>query len=400
MRSPSWLGVLGLSLVGALVACSAPTDDGAKGSASSVTQRSFDKDDLVDDNALRDEKAMTAAEVQRFFDKTPWNSKSVLADYEEDGKSAAEIIISASLKHHINPLALIVRAQMEQGLVSKKTATDATLSIAMGCACPESPACSDKYRGFTNQVECAAGTLDRSIDRAMTSKGTVSGWRRYGTKVTEDGVKVTPKNAATAALYTYTPWVGEAGGGKKGVGGASLHFQVWTRFAETLGYGKTPGNADDDAGEPVTTAPTKHDASADAMTAPDAGPDPIDPPEPQYDAGSPARDAGSPSPDAGGSPSPSEGEGGENDEEILQGNAPPSSNAPPPRGSTNSRSSSSSEGEGEEGDPSEASEGDLDSSSKAESSGCSTTGQRSGNDALVFAGAAIASVLAARRRRR
>ncbi len=43
-----------------------------------------------------------------------------------------------------------------------------------------------------------------------------------------------PKNAATATLYTYTPWVGESGGGKAGVGGTSLYFRVLERFADAL----------------------------------------------------------------------------------------------------------------------------------------------------------------------
>ena len=91
--------------------------------------------------------------------------------------------------------------------------------------------------GFENQTECAAGTLSRAMVAATTSTGTVSGWAKTRTKTTQDNVTVTPKHAATAALYTYTPWVGEAGGGRAGVGGASLHHAVWVNLSSAANYG-------------------------------------------------------------------------------------------------------------------------------------------------------------------
>lgn len=121
--------------------------------------------------------------------------------------------------------------------------------------------------GFDNQAECAAGTLSRSMDRAVTSTGTVSGWARNGAKATQDGVIVTPKNAATAALYTYTPWVGEAGGGREGVGGASLRFAVWDRFATAVGYGawarptETPRTSETDAAATADAGPEDEHAA-------------------------------------------------------------------------------------------------------------------------------------------
>jgi hypothetical protein len=391
MRPSKWLGLLGL----ALVACSAAPTDDTQGSTSGVTQKAFDRNDVLDDKSLRDATALSTDDVQQFLEKTPWGTTSALADYTEDGKTAAEIITQTAQKYGINPLEILVRAQMEQGLVSKKTASASTIAIALGCGCPETPACSDKYKGFSKQVECAAGTLSRSIDRAASSQGTVSGWARYKKSTSEDGLTIIPKNAATAALYTYTPWVGEAGGGKKGVGGASLHAQVWTRFAEALAYAPTPGNSDDNSGDTVTPV-TPSTPTTDAGGSVDV--DASDPTDPTDDAGSPpapAADAGTtppPAKDAGAAPT--EGDGSDDDAILGGGNAPPSSNAPPPRSKPSTSGGASSGGE------EEASAADLASGGKTQNGGCSTTGSRGTSDALLVFGAALAAVVGARRRRR
>ena len=240
-NSHGLLGITGGSLLLGLlstVACSAPVvDEPSKGTASSVTERPFDRNAVLDDKSMRDAATLTVADVQKFLDKTPWGTRSALAKYTEGGKSAAAIMVDAAKAHGINPLEMLVRVQMEQGLVYKTTAPATSISLAFGCGCPHSAVCNDSYRGFANQAECAAGTMRRTMDKALTASGTVSGWSRGKSKDTEDGLTIVPKNAVTAALYTYTPWVGEVGGGKKGVGGVSLHAQVWDRFAESVSYG-------------------------------------------------------------------------------------------------------------------------------------------------------------------
>lgn len=399
--------LLSLLLLGVAAACSNPTEETVSGSRSKVTSRPFDKNAVLDDTSLRDADAMTAADVQKLLDKTPWGTKSVLATYEEGGVSAAQIMVAAAKKHGINPLELVVRVQMEQGLVSKKTAPESTIAIAFGCGCPHSSVCSDKYRGFANQAECAAGTLSRSMDRAVTSQGTVSGWKRNATKKSEDGLEITPKNAATAALYTYTPWVGEAGGGKQGVGGASLHHQVWVRFAEAVSYGEwavqneepsgggsgeepSPGeepnpNGEEPSGEADAGTGTGTGTGADSGTGTGTG----------ADSGTGSRaDAGA---DGGagedGLPSGTQGppeDGSEDDDVIGTGSTPPSSNAPPP--STKGKTPSKPE------ELPEASEEEL-AAKKKDSAGCSTTGNPGNtSNALVVVAAAVA-MLGARRKR-
>ena len=390
-----WLvGVAGMVVAATLAACSAPTDEAVGGDRASVRQAEFDKNAVLTDTVLRDAKSLSAADIQAFLENTPWGQTSVLATYEEDGKSAAEIMHDAATKHGINPLELLVRVQMEQGLINKATASEESISIAFGCGCPHSPVCSSKYEGFANQADCAAGTLSRSMDRALTSNGTASGWRKGEEKLTQDKIEVVPTNAATAALYTYTPWVGEAGGGRKGVGGASLHYQVWERFADAVGYGVAANNDSPRQSEVLDAGAPGDD--------PNDGEEEADPVlEPETDAGAPpSADAGAPpSADAGAGEEEEPGKGkaeseGEDDDDILsEGNAPPSTNVPPPR-EGKSRSKSSRVGDE---DLSEATEEEL-AGKKRSAGGCSSTGGNTSDASLVVLVMAAASLVAKRRR--
>jgi hypothetical protein len=393
--------ILGVVVLGLLAACSSPAPEEATGGGrAAVTQRPFDKNAVLDDKSMRDAEAMTVADIQKFLDETPWGTKSALATYTENGKSAAQIMHAAATTHGINPLEMLVRVQMEQGLVSKKTAPASTIAIAFGCGCPHSAVCSDAYRGFGNQAECAAGTLRRSMDRSITAQGTVSGWKRNSAKDSQDGISITPKNAATAALYTYTPWVGEAGGGRTGVGGVSLHHQVWDRFAEAASYGAWATQSSDPAAEEDAGGGGGEGTAEPAPTNdPPAGGEGEGEPTTTADAGSPETGSGngSGSADAGPTQSPSGSEGppsdGSQDDEILgEGSMPPSSNAPPPlpKSKTPTRPE----------DLPEATEEELAAKKKA-AGGCSASPSRHADfsNALLIAGAVALAVGSARRRR-
>ena len=144
LLSKSWLLVLGAAAVtaAASIACSSAPPDDVEGSSAAATSAPFDRNSVLDDVSMKDSDAMSAADIQKMLDRNPWGKKSVLATYEQNGKSAAEIIKAASDKHGINPLVLLTRLQMEQGLINKTTASAATIDIAFGCGCPHSPVCS------------------------------------------------------------------------------------------------------------------------------------------------------------------------------------------------------------------------------------------------------------------
>lgn len=407
-----FVGAFGMVVATTLAACSSAPEEAVGGDRASVKQAEFDKNSVLTDAALRDTAAMSAADIQAFLEETPWGHASVLATYEEDGKSAAEILHEAADKHGINPLELLVRVQMEQSLVYKKTASAESISIAFGCGCPHSPVCSSKYEGFANQAECAAGTLSRSMDRALTSNGTASGWKMGEEKLTQDKIEIVPANAATAALYTYTPWVGEAGGGRKGVGGASLHYQIWGRFADAVGYGVVgsndaprEGESEDDVLQPDPTDDANNGGNDGSQGGDDGsqddgadgdGEDEADP-TPDDDADGPQAD---PEPDPHGDDASNDeatagDDAGEDDDAILsEGNAPPTTNVPPPRASSSRAKGGSSAAE----DLTEATDEEL-ATKKAGAGGCSSSGGSTSDASLVALVMFAASLVAKRRRR-
>lgn len=147
------------------------------------------------------------------------DNKSFLKDFEEGGRSAAQIIYDAahgagdatgdyqgiSVRDTINPAAILAVLQKEQSLVTMRARNDNSLRVAMGYGAPDSGGSDPKYHGFTKQVENGAWQLRYNFERA---KG--NGFKTYqvGSKVTIDGKKVIIGNRATSALYRYTPHLG------------------------------------------------------------------------------------------------------------------------------------------------------------------------------------------------
>jgi hypothetical protein len=251
-RTKVTLLFLSASLVGALVGCSQKSEAVTSAhSATTEAQPDFDPNDVLDDSSMTD-TTMTAKDVQAFLDRTPYGKRSVLATYKPTKtKTAAQIIAQAALRYEINPMLLLVRAQLESELISKTTATDTVLARAFGCGCATSTAtgsasgstqavCSPtaQARGFENQATCAALQLRTSLDRLTgktkgahpTTDGTTKGWATNERHTTRDGIEVIPDNDATAVLYAYKPWVGKLGNGDPAVGGMSAHARLWADF--------------------------------------------------------------------------------------------------------------------------------------------------------------------------
>lgn len=246
--------VLLLGLVVHASACSArqPNDDSVSAEANAAR---FDENNVLSDAELLDARRVTRAAVQRLFERTPWGKRSALADYEVGGKPASQILTEAAASAGINPLELVVRAQMEQRLLSRTREEleaadgDDALDFAFGCGCPHAPVCAtspEKYTGFDKQAACAAKLLAQDMKILAAGSALRSGWRAKTRRTTEDGVAVTPANDATAALYSYTPYVGVKGGGKEAnVGGMHLHWELWQTLAGAVGYGAPPASCRD-----------------------------------------------------------------------------------------------------------------------------------------------------------
>jgi nucleoid-associated protein YgaU len=186
-----------------------------KGGSSSVGggeswQNRFQKDYLISDSTLTDSSTMTVAQIQKFLE----SRKSVLAKPYR-GSSPAKMIYDAAKKYGINPQVLLTRLQCEQGLISKKTATQKQLDWALGVGCYDSGNWNQKFKGFDKQIEYAAQTYRRHYDAAKARLD-------RGEKITMniDGQQVTVKNAATYSFYKYCPHFQ----------GNKLFYDVWRGY--------------------------------------------------------------------------------------------------------------------------------------------------------------------------
>jgi hypothetical protein len=195
-----------------------------------LNEPGFDRHRLLGDVAFVDADALSVDEIQAFLETTPYGGRSVLASYSSGGRSAAKAIHEAAQAHGINPLLILTRAQLEMSLIGKATASQFSLDYAFGCGCPDNQSCSTQWKGFHRQVDCMASHMRDYVDDLEAGGSTIAGWKIGKSKKTLDGYTITPKNAATAALYTYTPHVGSAGSGNLG------HFKIWKKFASYVGY--------------------------------------------------------------------------------------------------------------------------------------------------------------------
>lgn len=196
-------------------------ESGADAKGDAVTS-AFDRNWVISDDFLLDTHGADTAIIQQFFEQSPYGTRSWMADYTVNGESAAQAFVDAALRYDLNPIVLLARAQVEQGIVSKtERPSQSRLDWAFGCGCPDGRSCYEQFRGFSNQVLCSAQTLRKLYDASVTGEGQ---WVAGRSKLALDGIDVRPGNHATAALYAYTPWI------LRGRGGNWLVWNVTKKF--------------------------------------------------------------------------------------------------------------------------------------------------------------------------
>jgi hypothetical protein len=196
----------------------------------------FAPDDLLADDMVFGGEAISASQVGDFLAERG----SFLASYDDGGRSAATIIVEQGRRHGVSPLYLLARIQTESSLVT--SGTDAHLAAATGCGCPDGGGCDPALSGFASQVDCAALKMKEYVAELDADGVTRAGWRVGSARDTGDPCTVTPANRATAALYTYTPWVGAyaEGCGRSDIGGSSLVALSYYRFWSAYPWGSDP----------------------------------------------------------------------------------------------------------------------------------------------------------------
>ena len=155
----------------------------------------YNKNNLISNKEFT-KIGMKVKPIQRFLN----GRRGVLADYSEDGRSAAQIIYDAAAKHRISSRLILVMLQKEQGLLTNPNPSQYNLDWAMGCGVGNST-----YRGFAAQVDCGAKFL-RTWYNAGKPNSAIAG--------------AVPENKATWALYKYGP----------SVEGNKLFWKVWEMY--------------------------------------------------------------------------------------------------------------------------------------------------------------------------
>ncbi len=152
-------------------------------------------DYMISDRAYIDTNSMSRDQIQNFL-----TSKQSVLSKPVDGKYPADMIYEAAHKYGISPKVLLARLQTEQGLVTKKTATQKQLDWALGCGAYDSGNWNTKYKGLEKQIEYGAKTMRNHYNIGLSK---LSGQETIS--MTIDGETIKIKNAATYAQYKYTP---------------------------------------------------------------------------------------------------------------------------------------------------------------------------------------------------
>lgn len=216
----------------------ASTNDMTSGAGAAVAgiPSAFNHNRVMDDAFYMDSDWASADEIQAFLENTVWNKPSWLATEKLNGVLVSQAIVTSAKAHHINPLLLLARMQVEKSLVSaEKKPSESARSFGLGCHKPTAAhpnGLDPSVAALDIQLACGATTLENQLAKAEAGDNSFD----IGKAVTtQDGVKITPANAATSALYSYTPIEGT-----KAHNGNWLVWNVTHRFAAAIEAAREP----------------------------------------------------------------------------------------------------------------------------------------------------------------
>jgi len=205
-------------------------------------QAEFNPAFIISDEEMQSTVNWTKDDIQKFLESKGSYLVNFLGE-DADGvyRQASEIIYLASQKYKINPKYLLVTLQKEQSLVTDDAPTQKQLDWAAGYAvcddCSLSDASISRWKGFGKQVNSAALQFSEGYLADIRATGITQGDYGPGVTVYIDGIKVIPQNAATAAMYAYTPHLH----------GNELFVSIWERW---FGHEYPTGSLLQVSGEP------------------------------------------------------------------------------------------------------------------------------------------------------
>ncbi len=219
--------------------------------AQNTVDPEFNPGNIISDSEILNTNSLSLLEIQNFLNK----QGGFLANYRTSNahgtanKSAAEIIYEAATANYdcedielsespteeekklkcrrvttVNPKFLLVLLQKEQSLIDDVTPKQSQLDWATGYGCPDNWACNPYYKGFGKQINSASLQFRYYMDHPEGYKykagGTYTFTNPYGV-ITNEPMKVTIENTATAGLYNYTPHV---------FNGNYNFFKLWKKY--------------------------------------------------------------------------------------------------------------------------------------------------------------------------
>lgn len=179
---------------------------------------------LISNKEFTDTAALDAIGVQAFLE----DRNSFLADYKENDTSAAQIIFDAAQKSGLNPYVLLTTMEKENSLISRqKQPREALMAASMGYGYTDGGTYTAGAKSFTGQVNKGAELLARLFKEAQSQTFPMKFRADYGKH------KVQIDNAATLALFQYTPHTVDTG--LKVIGGGNYRFrEVLEDFTQPL----------------------------------------------------------------------------------------------------------------------------------------------------------------------
>jgi len=170
---------------------------------------------------------MSAADIQRFFENSPYG-RSALADAQDSsGRLASQAIYDVARQYDVNPMLVVARLQTEFGLVSRtRPFGPGDLDWALGVGCYDNGTRDERYRGFDRQLEGGVRTLRHWFDvgREKQARG-----ESLNLRVNYGSANLSIDNPATYALFKYCPHTTDIRLDRTG-GGNYLFLNVLNRY--------------------------------------------------------------------------------------------------------------------------------------------------------------------------
>ena len=146
--------------------------------------------------------------LRDYYENTSTHQNNLQGNSVSGGISAAQIIKNAADNYQINPEVILTTLQKEQGLITDDWPWANEYSAAMGYSCPDTGnGCNSTYAGFYKQVDNATWQFRYYLEHPNAYNYWIGNYYvQYNPNSSCGGSVINIQNAATAALYIYTPY--------------------------------------------------------------------------------------------------------------------------------------------------------------------------------------------------